>query len=38
MLNTMQAVNQLDADERDETLWWKCKKWAVHVLERSFER
>uniref|UniRef100_T1J129 Importin N-terminal domain-containing protein n=1 Tax=Strigamia maritima TaxID=126957 RepID=T1J129_STRMM len=29
---------QVDEDERQELVWWKCKKWAVHILTRIFER
>ncbi|XP_011502496.1 PREDICTED: importin-7 isoform X2 [Ceratosolen solmsi marchali] len=28
----------LDDDERAELAWWKCKKWALHILQRMFER
>ncbi|KAG7199899.1 hypothetical protein KM043_014345 [Ampulex compressa] len=28
----------LDEDERAELPWWKCKKWALHILHRMFER
>ncbi|KAL6429387.1 hypothetical protein ACFW04_008221 [Cataglyphis niger] len=28
----------LDDDERKELPWWKCKKWALHILHRMFER
>uniref|UniRef100_A0A0C9RDD3 Ipo7_0 protein n=1 Tax=Fopius arisanus TaxID=64838 RepID=A0A0C9RDD3_9HYME len=28
----------LDEDERAELPWWKCKKWALHILYRMFER
>ncbi|XP_033221606.1 importin-7 [Belonocnema kinseyi] len=28
----------LDDDERSELPWWKCKKWALHILQRMFER
>ncbi|KAI5735040.1 hypothetical protein M8J77_013390 [Diaphorina citri] len=28
----------LDEDERADTPWWKCKKWALHILSRIFER
>lgn len=28
----------LDDDERVELTWWKCKKWALHILHRMFER
>ncbi|KAM8973357.1 importin-8 [Pelodytes ibericus] len=29
---------QLDEDDRPELVWWKCKKWALHILTRLFER
>ncbi|XP_067127440.1 importin-7 isoform X2 [Centruroides vittatus] len=32
------AVNQYDEDERADCPWWKCKKWAMHILTRVFER
>ncbi|XP_012218774.1 importin-7 [Linepithema humile] len=28
----------LDDDERVKLPWWKCKKWAMHILYRVFER
>lgn len=31
-------VNQVDEEERGTTIWWKCKKWALHILTRIFER
>lgn len=27
-----------DEDERADLPWWKCKKWALHILYRMFER
>ncbi|KAL3110544.1 hypothetical protein niasHT_020015 [Heterodera trifolii] len=30
--------NTLPEDERAETLWWKCKKWAIKIIQRIFER
>ena len=33
-----QATNQIDEEDRPELPWWKCKKWALHILARSFER
>lgn len=32
------ANSDLDDDERAELPWWKCKKWALHILHRMFER
>ncbi|KAF3832671.1 hypothetical protein F7725_026336 [Dissostichus mawsoni] len=29
---------QIEEDERPELPWWKCKKWALHILARLFER
>jgi len=29
---------QVDEEERSELPWWKCKKWALHILHRMFER
>ncbi|KAM4778250.1 importin-7 isoform X1 [Corvus cornix cornix] len=29
---------QVDEDDRPELPWWKCKKWALHILARLFER
>ncbi|XP_055963797.1 importin-8 [Sorex fumeus] len=29
---------QLDEDDRPELVWWKCKKWALHIVARLFER
>lgn len=31
-------VNAIDEDDRERTVWWKCKKWASAVVERIFER
>uniref|UniRef100_A0A1I8BG76 Importin N-terminal domain-containing protein n=1 Tax=Meloidogyne hapla TaxID=6305 RepID=A0A1I8BG76_MELHA len=25
-------------DEREGTIWWKCKKWAMKIVQRVFER
>uniref|UniRef100_A0A8C4ERP0 Importin 7 n=1 Tax=Dicentrarchus labrax TaxID=13489 RepID=A0A8C4ERP0_DICLA len=33
-----QETMQIDEDERPELPWWKCKKWALHILARLFER
>lgn len=33
-----EATNQFDEEFRLELPWWKCKKWALHVLYRLFER
>ncbi|KAK7913326.1 hypothetical protein WMY93_013537 [Mugilogobius chulae] len=29
---------EVHEDERPELPWWKCKKWALHILARLFER
>jgi len=29
---------QVDEEDRPELCWWKCKKWALHILARAFER
>ncbi|KAL1130891.1 hypothetical protein AAG570_012132 [Ranatra chinensis] len=31
-------TNTVDEDERPDLAWWKCKKWAVHIIHRMFER
>ena len=28
----------MEEDERPELVWWKCKKWALHILERFVYR
>ncbi|KAK2188208.1 hypothetical protein NP493_140g03054 [Ridgeia piscesae] len=33
-----EALAQVDEDDRPELPWWKCKKWALHILTRCFER
>uniref|UniRef100_A0A1W7RAB8 Importin-7 n=1 Tax=Hadrurus spadix TaxID=141984 RepID=A0A1W7RAB8_9SCOR len=33
-----EATNKFDEDERPDLAWWKCKKWAMHILTRVFER
>ncbi|GJQ71192.1 hypothetical protein Trydic_g1090 [Trypoxylus dichotomus] len=32
------AALQPEEDERPDLSWWKCKKWALHILYRMFER
>ncbi|KAM7292825.1 importin-7 [Ixodes scapularis] len=32
------VANQVDEDERPDLPWWKCKKWAFHIITRMFER
>ncbi|XP_054844381.1 importin-8 [Eublepharis macularius] len=29
---------QIDEDDRPELVWWKCKKWALRIVARLFER
>ncbi|NWW45444.1 IPO8 protein, partial [Pedionomus torquatus] len=29
---------QIDEDDRPELVWWKCKKWALHIVARLFKR
>ncbi|GAB6021254.1 hypothetical protein CHUAL_003869 [Chamberlinius hualienensis] len=31
-------TNQVDEEERGDLVWWKCKKWALHLFARIFER
>lgn len=31
-------TNSVDEEERVDLPWWKCKKWALHILYRMFER
>lgn len=31
-------ANAVDDDEKPDTPWWKCKKWATKILFRIFER
>ncbi|GAB1598816.1 importin-7-like isoform X2 [Argonauta hians] len=33
-----EAANQVDEEERPSLPWWKVKKWALHILARTFER
>ncbi|XP_013398069.1 importin-7 [Lingula anatina] len=33
-----EATLQIDEEERPELAWWKCKKWACHIITRLFER
>uniref|UniRef100_A0A8C0KXV9 Importin 8 n=1 Tax=Canis lupus dingo TaxID=286419 RepID=A0A8C0KXV9_CANLU len=34
----VQETLQIDEDDRPELVWWKCKKWALHIVARLFER
>ncbi|XP_028673781.2 importin-8 [Erpetoichthys calabaricus] len=29
---------EVDEDDRPQLIWWKCKKWAVRIVRRMFER
>jgi hypothetical protein len=31
-------INDLDSDEKQSSVYWKCKKWAMKILDRVFER
>jgi len=33
-----EEVNQIDIDDRAQNCHWKCKKWALHILSRVFDR
>jgi hypothetical protein len=33
-----QETLTVDEEERPELVWWKCKKWALHIMSRIFER
>ncbi|XP_075230091.1 importin-7 msk [Lycorma delicatula] len=33
-----EQTNTVDEEERVDLPWWKCKKWALHILYRMFER
>ena len=33
-----ERLNTLDDEDRAEHPWWKCKKWSLHILNRTFER
>ena len=33
-----EQTNTVDEEERVLLPWWKCKKWALHILIRMFER
>lgn len=38
LVNLFQECNQADEDDRPDLIWWKCKKWSLHILTRCFER
>lgn len=31
-------LDNLDEEEKAQTIWWKCKKWALKNITRIFER
>nr|CAD7442736.1 unnamed protein product [Timema bartmani] len=33
-----EQTNIIDEEDRVDLPWWKCKKWALHILYRMFER
>ncbi|PSN35756.1 Importin-7 [Blattella germanica] len=33
-----EQTNAMDEEDRIDLPWWKCKKWALHILHRMFER
>lgn len=33
-----QETLEVDEDDRPELAWWKCKKWALRIITRLFER
>ena len=33
-----EETNQIDEEDRPDLIWWKCKKWSLHILARTFER
>ncbi|XP_069686580.1 importin-7 isoform X4 [Periplaneta americana] len=33
-----EQTNAVDEEDRIDLPWWKCKKWALHILHRMFER
>uniref|UniRef100_A0AAQ5Y953 Importin N-terminal domain-containing protein n=1 Tax=Amphiprion ocellaris TaxID=80972 RepID=A0AAQ5Y953_AMPOC len=34
----VQETLEVDEDDRPELAWWKCKKWALRIITRMFER
>lgn len=38
MFHFKDETNAVDEDERPDLVWWKCKKWAMHLLHRIFDR
>ena len=33
-----EETNQIEEEDRPDLIWWKCKKWSLHILARTFER
>lgn len=33
-----EQANQIDEEERPNLCWWKCRKWSLHLMNRTFER
>uniref|UniRef100_A0A8C4PYI6 Importin 7 n=1 Tax=Eptatretus burgeri TaxID=7764 RepID=A0A8C4PYI6_EPTBU len=33
-----QETLQVEEEDRPSLVWWKCKKWALHILARLFDR
>ncbi|OQV13902.1 Importin-8 [Hypsibius exemplaris] len=31
-------VDKMEQDERQETIWWKTKKWCLHIFAKVFDR
>jgi hypothetical protein len=31
-------IAQLDDDEKQESIYWKCQKWAIKIIDRLFVR
>uniref|UniRef100_A0AAY4B7G4 Importin N-terminal domain-containing protein n=1 Tax=Denticeps clupeoides TaxID=299321 RepID=A0AAY4B7G4_9TELE len=34
----IQETLEVDEDDRPQLVWWKCKKWSLHIVTRLFER
>ena len=34
----LQETLTVEEEERPELIWWKAKKWAMHLMARVFER
>lgn len=32
------AQKDIDPEDRPDLIWWKCKKWSLHLMARIFER